>query len=109
MTRKEMEQAKMALPKWNNGKPPVFTPEQKQLDRELWCRDMINSIMCYHGIANIINNYYLKSYIKELGRDTVECLCAEQIADFKKATVKRNIGPDSEGCYYNAIIWADEM
>ena len=109
MTRKEIEQAKRALPQWKNGVPPVRTPEQKKIDQELSCRDMINSIMCYDGTKNIIDNRYLKTYIKELGHDTVERLCEEQIADFEKAYVKRNIGPDSEGCYYSAIIWADEQ
>lgn len=109
MTRKEIENVKYTLPKWNRGIPPVLTSEQKKLDKELSCRDMINSILCYHGTENIIDNRYLQSYIKELGHDTVERLCNEQIADFEKAYVKRGIGPDSEGCYYNAIIWADDM
>lgn len=108
MTGKEIEKLKNSLPKWENGKPPVLTAEQKQIDRELWCREMINSILIYHGKANIINDEYLKKYIEELGIETVEKLVKEQVEDFEKATVLHDVSRDYEGVSYNSIIWADE-
>ena len=108
MTGKEIERLKDRLPKWNNGKPPVLTAEQKQLDRELWCREMINSILIYHGKDNIMNSEYLKTYIEELGIETVEKLVREQVEDFKQAIVLTDVSKDYEGVSYNSIIWADE-
>lgn len=109
MTDRQIQAIRNNLPKWSNGKPPILTDEQKQLDKELNCREMINSILCYDGPYNIINNLYLKKYINELGLNSVQKLCDEQIKDFEKAIVKHNVYTDSEGCSYNAIIWADEQ
>ena len=109
MTGKEMQKAKDSLPKWINGKPPVFTIEQKQLEKELWCREMINSILIYNGKYNVINNRYLKDYIEELGFETVEKLVKEQTEDFDRAIVLKNVSVDYEGVSYNSIIWADEQ
>lgn len=109
MTGKEIEKLKDSLPKWENGKPPVLTEEQKRLDRELWCIEMINSILIYHGSRDIMNNEYLDKYIEELGVETVAKLVKEQIKDFKKATVLKNVCTDCEGLPYNSIIWADEQ
>jgi hypothetical protein len=109
MTDKQIEQAKKTLPKWEAGKKTIYTPEQEQLKNELWCREMINSILCYDGPRNIMSNRYLYDYIKKLGIDTVQRLCDEQIEDFNKAVVRRNVCTDSEGVSYNSIIWADEM
>lgn len=108
MTEKEMEKLKATLPKWENGKSPVLTEEQKQLDKELWCIRMINSILIYDGKNNIMENHYLQKYIDELGRKTVEKLVENQIKDFEKATVLRNVSVDCDGISYNSIIWADE-
>ena len=109
MTDKEMKKLKDTLPKWENGKPPVLTKEQKLLDRKLWCVEMINSILTYNGKENIMSNEYLKSYIEELGIETIEELVSEQIKDFEKAIVLENVHIDCEGLSYNSIIWADEM
>lgn len=109
MTGKEIEKLKDSLPKWKNGKPPILTAEQKQLNRELWCREMINSILIYHGKNNIINDVYLEKYIEELGIETVEKLVAEQVEDFDKAVVLKDVSRDYEGVSYNSIIWADEQ
>ena len=109
MTDKQIEKAKELLPKWISGQKTIYTPEQAQLRDELWCREMINSILCYNGETNIMKNTYLYKYIKELGAETVQRLCNEQIADFRKAIVKRNVCTDSEGVSYNSIIWADAM
>lgn len=108
MTDKQIEQAKKALPKWEAGKKTVYTPEQEHLKKELWCRDMINSILCYDGKRDVIKNRYLYNYIKDLGVDVVQRLIDEQIADFDKAVVLRNVHRDSEGISYNSIIRADD-
>lgn len=109
MTDKEMKKLKDTLPKWENGKPPVLTKEQKLLDRKLWCVEMINSILTYNGKENIMDNEYLKSYIEELGIETVEELVNEQVKDFDEAIVLENVHIDCDGLSYNSIIWADEM
>jgi hypothetical protein len=108
MTDKQIQQAKATLPQWKNGKAPILTPEQNQLRRELQCRDMINSILCYKGKEGIMNNEYIADYIDDLGCDIVKRLCDEQITDFEKAIVKKNVHTDSEGISYNSIIWADD-
>ena len=79
MTGKEMEKLRNSLPKWENGKPPILTAEQEQLDRELWCREMINSILIYHGKNNIMDNDYLEKYIDELGIKLVKKLVGRKI------------------------------
>lgn len=108
MTDKEMKKLKDTLPKWRNGKAPVLTEEQKLLDKKLWCVEMINSILIYNGKENIMNNEYLKKYIEELGIEIVEELVNEQIKDFDKAVVLKDVVTDCEGLSYNSIIWADE-
>lgn len=107
MTDKQIKAAKATLPQWKNGKAPTLTLEQERLSRELQCRDMINSILCYKGKENLVNNEYLADYINNLGYDIVRRLCDEQIADFENATVKYNVHT-SEGVSYNSIIWADD-
>ena len=108
MTRKQINQLRNTLPKYKNGIPPTLTLKQRQLEKELNCRDMINSILCYEGADNIINNKYLRGYISEIGLYAVQQLCAEQIADFKNATVEKNVHIDTEGVFYHTIVWADE-
>lgn len=109
MTGKEIERIAEQLPKWKNGIPPQFTPEQNQLSEELNCRRMINSILCYSGSDNIISNIYLKKYIDILGIKIVNQLIKEQLDDFSRAIVKKDVYTDYEGCSYNSIIWADEQ
>ena len=109
MTDKQIKEMEKTLPRWENGVPPVLTPQQKILQESLSCRDMINSILCYHGTNNIMNNPYLKKYIESLGTILVSLLVEEQIQDFSKATVLQNVLTDSEGCSYNRIIWHDEQ
>ncbi len=114
MTRKEIEQMLSKLPRWENGKPPVLTPEQMKLREELSCREMINSILIYWGFEGLkVDGFcykeYLKSYVDKLGPDTVKRLCDEQAEDFKNAVVYKNVDIDSEGVAYNSIVWADEM
>ena len=109
MTDKQIKEMEKTLPRWKNGVPPVLTPQQKILQESLSCRDMINSILCYHGTNNIMNNPYLKKYIESLGTILVSLLVEEQTQDFSKATVLQNVLTDSEGCSYNRIIWHDEQ
>ena len=108
MTGKELEQLKATLPKWKNGKAPVFTEEQKQLDKKLWCIEMINSILIYDGKNYIMENPYLQSYIDSLGVDVVENLVNEQIKEVEQATILKNVSVDCDGVVYNSIIWKDE-
>ena len=49
MTDREIKQVEKSLPGWENGNPPVRTEEQKRIARALDCREMINSILVYHG------------------------------------------------------------
>lgn len=109
MTDKQIKQVRAQLPRrtqipWSN-----WTDEEKRIDREMSCREMINSILCYDGKEEILKDWYLKKYIDELGLETVQRLCDEQIADFENAIVKRNVFTDSEGINYHSIIWVDEQ
>ena len=108
MTRKEMEKLKKTLPKWENGKPPVYTEEQKMLKEKLYCIEMIDSILIYNGSKGIFDNKYLQEYIYTLGLKTVAELVIEQVKDIERATILRGVHTDNEGLTYNSIIWADE-
>jgi hypothetical protein len=101
-----------------NLKMPI-TPEDKQLYKELSCRDMINSCLIYgsdpfrkinkwwygHGYCE---RSYMSDYEDELGEERVKQLYEEQLADIKKAVVHYNVHTDCEGVSYNSITWADE-
>ena len=80
---------------------------------ELSCRGMINSILIYHGAAQVqpsayYYGQYLKEYEKKLGSERVQELCGEQLDDFRKAVVQF-AGYDGEGVSYKSIMWADEI
>lgn len=109
MTDKELQKLKDSLPKWESGKAPVFTAEQEELDKKIWCIEMINSILIYNGKSNIMKNPYLKEYIDELGFDVVEELVNGQIKDVEEAKILRNVSVDCDGISYNSIVWADEQ
>lgn len=114
MTGKEIKQARNTLPARTRVPWAEWTEEQKQLDRELFCREMINSLLIYHGHDgikqdNYFGNKYLSEYRDELGDETVDRLCAEQLKDFEKAVVHKNVGTDGEGLSYNSIVWADDV
>lgn len=109
MTDKELQKLKDSLPKWENGKAPTFTAEQEELDKKIWCIEMINSILIYNGKNDIMKNPYLKKHIDELGYKVVEELVKEQIKDVEKAKILRNVHVDYEGVSYNSIVWADEQ
>jgi len=113
MTGSEITAARMQLPLFSQVAWKDWTEEQKRFDRELNCREMINSILCYHGERGIQKDSYnfrnyLTDYVSQLGEETVDRLCEEQLEDFKKAVV-RSAGRDGEGNSYGSITWADEM
>lgn len=107
MTRKEIEKIKKQIPRFENGAPCKLTREQERLHRELDCRDMINSCLCYD--TNFLESHYSKPYIQELGKKRVLELYNEQKADFDKAKVLHNVYEDGEGLSYNSIKWEDEI
>ena len=113
MTEKEIQRLKDTLPKgidgWKNA-----TKEQKQLDRELACREMINSCLIYGSFNYDFYNEetkefkeYSLSYVKDLGKRKVLKLIKEQKESFKKATVHHDVYTDFEGCTYNSCDWGD--
>lgn len=113
MTGREIEAARKQLPPRTQVPWKDWTEEQKRTDRELSCREMINSILIYHGKYSIqedvfYDNKYLTDYVSQLGKETVGRLCKEQLEDFSKAVV-RDAGTDGEGLSYRSITWADEM
>ncbi len=107
MTDKQIEKIKKEIPEYENGKRCNLTPEQEQLYKELNCRTMINSCLCYG--CDFINSDYSDPYIKELGKERVLELYNEQKCDFDKSIVLHNVGQDGEGNYYNSIKWYDEI
>lgn len=107
MTGKQIEKIRNEIPRFENGIPCKLTPEQKRLHKELDCRDMINSCLCYG--SKFLGTRYSETYIKELGEKRVLELFNEQKTDFDKAIVFHNVYEDSEGCSYNSIKWEDEI
>ena len=121
MTRKEIEQAQKTLPSLYTYQE--WTKEQRQLRRELSCREMINSILVYDGEQGLYDedgqlDRYLQEYANEkyknldawyIGGKRVLELIEEQKADFAKAQVTTNAYTDAEGCTYNSVKWADEF
>lgn len=107
MTRKEIEKLKKEIPRFINGIPCKLTQEQQLLHRELECREMINSCLCYG--SSFLKSRYSESYVKELGKERVLELYNEQKVDFDKAIVLHNVYEDSEGVSYNSIKWEDEI
>jgi len=107
MTRKQIKKIRKEIPRFENGIPFELTPEQKQLHRELDCREMINSCLCYG--SSFFESRYSDPYIQELGRERVLELYNEQKVDFDKAIVLHNVYEDSEGVSYNSIKWEDEI
>lgn len=107
MTGKQIRAAKNTLPSFR--KYDSWSTAQKKLDRELMCREMINSILIYGGKPRSeYNRRYMDSYRKELGEKRVEELIREQEEDFAKAKVVHGVYTDHEGCTYNSCKWADD-
>ncbi len=107
MTKKEIQKLRDEIPRYKDGVYCNFTHEQERLQRELDCRDMINSCLCYG--YNFLESNYSKAYIIELGIERVTELYNEQKADIEKSTILYDIGKDGEGNYYNSIKWYDEI
>ena len=107
MTGKQIQAARATLPSGYAQR----TEEERKLERELFCREMINSILIYDGVKALDEEMdrYLLRYVKELSKERVLELIKEQVADFEKAIVKRNVYTDWEGCTYNTCLWADEQ
>lgn len=106
MTRKQIESIKSTLPRFEER-----TEEQKKTYKELFCREMINSILIYGDKPRKENgeyDKYLQDYVNELGKDKVDELIDEQEEDFSKAIVGYS-GTDNDGLSYNYCRWADEQ
>lgn len=107
MTGKEIEKIRNEIPQFEKGIPCKLTIEQERLHKELDCREMINSCLCYG--SDFLGISYSEPYIKELGKERVLELYNEQKTDFDKAIVLHNVYEDCEGCSYNSIKWKDEI
>lgn len=88
-----------------------WTDAEKREYSEIRCVSMIHSILAYayksdYTVDHIMSNRYIKRYIDELGEDRVKVLAAEEIEEFKKATIKY-AGTDSEGVSYNQVIFKE--
>ena len=106
MTEKEIKKIRNNNPRFENWKVCKLTDEQEKIHKELDCREMINSCLCYG--TDFLNSKYKNEYIKELGEDRVIELYNEQKADFDKAIVYHNVYVDGEDVSYNSIKWNDE-
>lgn len=108
MTGKQIEAAKKLLPELNKR-----NSEQTMIDRELSCREMINSCLAYKQDKDFYNiskkkfGHAAERYLKIFGEEKVMQFWNEQLEDFSKATIIWNAYTDSEGGSYNAIKWAD--
>lgn len=107
MTGKEIKRIRAEIPRFRNGVACNLTAEQKRLHRELDCREMINSCLCYG--SNFLESRYSEPYIQNLGRERVIEIYNEQKIDFDKAIVLHNVYEDVEGVTYNSIKWEDEI
>lgn len=107
MTDNQIKKIRKEIPRFENGIPCKLTKEQEQLHRELDCREMINSCLCYD--TDFLNSQYKDRYIKDLGEQRVKELYNEQKKDFDRAIVLHNVYEDCEGVSYNSIQWEDEL
>lgn len=117
MTGREIEGVRRTLPSRIEIPWKQWTPEQQRLDKEISCREMINSCLAYGGIDGFWeecewrtgDKSYAAPHIRALGIDRVRELVSEQTRDFEHATILRDVYTDSEGVTYNSIIWGDEV
>lgn len=114
------------------GKHDLFTDEERQELKELYARDMINSVLIYgyktgskevwdyesQKLVSVVehilkHNRYVRDYAYNqayhdfLGEARTIRLIEEQVKDFAKAKVGF-AGYDSEGVSYNYCLWGDE-
>ena len=102
---------------WENIVNYVKRLPQEQVDAfdleedEIWCIEMIHSILTYtsdRDIDRLIKDRYLQKYIDELGEDKVRELLAGEIEEYKNATINRDVYTDSEGVTYNSVKFRDD-
>ena len=116
MTDKQMDLIRKQLPARSRVPWKEWTDEQKRIDKELSCIEMINSILAYNWFGEsaeqIMNDEenkrynYLAEYVYLFGRDKVVELIQAQMDSID--VIRRNVHMDSEGIFYNAIIWIDD-
>lgn len=83
-------------------------------EREIRTIEMIHSILTYSEperwtVDIVLSDEYMKKYIDELGEEKVAELIANEIEDYKKATVNKNVHTDMEGVSYNSVTFADDI
>jgi hypothetical protein len=112
MTEKQIKAIRSTLP--NVYQPR--TEEQRKVENELRCREMVNSILIYDflptdvdesTIAKVANNRYMQSYREKIDAQRINEIVAEQIEDYKHCKVGF-AGTDCEGLSYNYCLWADD-
>ena len=106
MNSNQIRELKKTLPPLTTVKYELWSEEQKQLDKELSCREMINSCLIYG--TNFLKSHYSNDYFDELGESKVQQLYNEQLQNFSRSIVVRNIFEDSEGVTYDSLIEPDE-
>lgn len=124
MTDRQFEQKKKELREemnaqgfgWVDGKYVKPPREYELRDRELWCIDMINSILAYDWNGQDAEwvmqheekayKNYLAEYVVLFGRKHVVELIQDQIDSIKM--IKRNVHTDNEGLSYNSIVWNEQ-
>ena len=119
MTERQIEEQKRLL----RNCPKPLTREQEILSKELDIRDMMISNLAYHGdyFKMVKEPWYVRNChgeydwddLKKLGvknaYQRVQQIWAEMKRDFKAhATIIPNSGHDSEGLWYNSIVWDDQ-
>ena len=108
MTRKERRDLREKYLYINERKN--WNKKQKQLDAELCCMEMIDSIICYGAknidLDSILNDRYMKTYIEELGVEKAKELIQGQLDE--KPIIKHNVYTDCEGLTYNSMVYKDE-
>lgn len=103
MNSKEIKELKRSLPNRTEVSYAEWSEEQKRLDKELSCREMIMSCLIYGD--NIYKSRYIMDYTDELGDQRVLELCKEQEKYFnEKCEVLHNVYTDSEGLSYNSLV-----
>ncbi len=106
MNRKQIEELKKTLPLRTHIAYNSWTEEQKQLDKELSCREMIDSCLIYG--TDFLNSEYGNDYLEELGESKVLELYNEQLEYFNSCIVIKNTYEDSEGITYNSLLEPEE-
>ena len=97
--------------------PDKTCEEYRRLNKEIWCREMVNSILCYGGFGKTATQVYeaeeksphnyLKDYVDVLGKVRVMEIIKEQIESI--VDIRHCVYEDNEGCSYNSIIWKEPL